>query len=348
MRSFFLLCALGMYSPITFEPQVLDRPENAAYTTSAGIGFVDMETPGVLAGGTLALSYEPTPAQSLMLFRNGVPLVGNSDFTTAGNIVTLRVQAAPSDKFVAWYRHWVPAPGATVLPVSSAGCPTGLGSLSYSTTEFGVCGGNGSTSQFYTYWDTSTRAPTANHFVFFGDSRVPGKQIDSGLALTTRVGVPGLNTNVPTEAAVSAAIAAALKAFTVTGVPGPMGPAGPAGAIGLTGPAGPAGSGTGSGGFATGPSGALDCVDFGPGVCDLVTALVPLKANANVFTGVDKFQQLQVALFSVAKLPACNAGFEGQIEGVSDALNPAPYQAIVGGGAVHVPVYCNGSAWVAH
>lgn len=41
--------------------------------------------------------------------------------------------------------------------------------------------------------------------------------------------------------------------------------------------------------FGTGPSGALDCVTFGPSICDVVTALVPLKQNANIWTGANDF-----------------------------------------------------------
>ncbi len=100
--------------------------------------------------------------------------------------------------------------------------------------------------------------------------------------------------------------------------------------------------------IATGPSGALDCVDFGPGVCDIVTAIVPLKANANTITGAWTFQQLRVSLYTVAALPPCNPGLEGQMGGVSDAT-AAIYNGIPrGGGSLHLPVYCNGTAWVMH
>lgn len=98
----------------------------------------------------------------------------------------------------------------------------------------------------------------------------------------------------------------------------------------------------------TGPSGALNCVDNGPGVCDLVPAVVPLNASANTITGAWTFQQLRVSLYTVGKLPPCNAGFEGQMEGVTDAT-VATYNATPqGGGSLHLPVYCNGSAWVMH
>jgi hypothetical protein len=54
------------------------------------------------------------------------------------------------------------------------------------------------------------------------------------------------------------------------------------------------------------------------------------------------------SLLTVATLPTCNASAEGQIKSVSDATAPTYNAALTGGGAVHVPVYCNGSAWVSH
>jgi len=69
---------------------------------------------------------------------------------------------------------------------------------------------------------------------------------------------------------------------------------------------------------------------------------------ANTFSGVNKFQQLQISISTVATLPPCNASFEGQMEGVSDAVSPSYLATVTGGGSVHVPVYCNGTSWVAH
>jgi len=34
--------------------------------------------------------------------------------------------------------------------------------------------------------------------------------------------------------------------------------------------------------------------------------------------------------------------------GVTDAASPSYLATVVGGGTVHVPVYCNGTNWVAH
>lgn len=296
---------------------------------------------------------------------------------------------------------------ANQIPVlaAAANCPTIAGQLAYLTTEFGICGGNGGNSWFGTYWNTTSTAPMANHFVLWGSSLVPGQQTDAGLSasgngtgvttttgthtsgncgkwdangniidagapcgsgsgggitvpssttvgnvpqfsttsgsalsvgvgVVTTVGSPGLDTNIPTEKSVRTAIASA-----ATGnMPAQTGTAG----VLLT-------NGTSSiwGNIPTGGSGALDCATV-PGVCDLVTAVVPMKASANVFTGLNKFAQLQVTIFTVATLPTCNSSFEGQLEGVSDAVSPAYLAAVSGGGSVHTPVYCNGTAWVAH
>lgn len=51
---------------------------------------------------------------------------------------------------------------------------------------------------------------------------------------------------------------------------------------------------------------------------------------------------------TVAALPACVAGLLGSVASVSDALGPAYNAAVVGGGALHIPVFCNGAAWTAH
>lgn len=165
-----------------------------------------------------------------------------------------------------------------------------------------------------------------------------GTALSAGLAVVTTVGSTGLDTNIATEKAVRTAIAAASSSSG--NLPAQTGTAGYLVTNGTA---------TSWGNIVTGGSGALDCSTV-PGVCDIVTAVVPLKASANVMTGVNKFSQLQVNVYTVAALPACNASIEGQMEGVSDALTTPSYLAVVstGGGSVHVPVYCNGTNWVAH
>jgi hypothetical protein len=49
---------------------------------------------------------------------------------------------------------------------------------------------------------------------------------------------------------------------------------------------------------------------------------------------------------TVANLPACAAGTEGLIYGITDALTPVALSAATGGGAVHTLVYCNGTSWI--
>ena len=44
----------------------------------------------------------------------------------------------------------------------------------------------------------------------------------------------------------------------------------------------------------------------------------------------------------------CNAAARGQLRVVTDATTPTYNGALTGGGAVVVPVFCNGAAWVSH
>ena len=167
-------------------------------------------------------------------------------------------------------------------------------------------------------------------------SNTTGTVVSTGLGVVTAVGSPGLDTNIPTEKSVRTAITAASSA--AGNLPSQTGTAGYLVTNGTS---------ASWGNITTGGSGALDCASTA-GVCDVVTAVVPLKASANVFTGVNKFSQLQVSIYTVATLPTCNSSFEGQMEGVSDAVSPSYLATVTGGGSTHVPVYCNGTTWVAH
>lgn len=51
---------------------------------------------------------------------------------------------------------------------------------------------------------------------------------------------------------------------------------------------------------------------------------------------------------TVAALPACGAGMRGAIVRVGDTTAPTYRGALVGGGAIEVPVYCDGAAWTSH
>lgn len=48
----------------------------------------------------------------------------------------------------------------------------------------------------------------------------------------------------------------------------------------------------------------------------------------------------------VGSLPTCNAGAEGQLYGVTDALTPVALSTVAGSGAIHTLVYCNGTNWI--
>lgn len=57
---------------------------------------------------------------------------------------------------------------------------------------------------------------------------------------------------------------------------------------------------------------------------------------------------LQLTPVTVVSLGACNAGAKGQIKAVSDANAPTYNTNVAGGGAVSIPVYCDGTNWKAH
>jgi hypothetical protein len=56
----------------------------------------------------------------------------------------------------------------------------------------------------------------------------------------------------------------------------------------------------------------------------------------------------QAAVSTVAGLPTCNGAAEGVRRGVTDANSTTYNATAAGGGANHMPVYCNGTAWVLH
>ena len=51
---------------------------------------------------------------------------------------------------------------------------------------------------------------------------------------------------------------------------------------------------------------------------------------------------------TVASLPTCNTSAAGQQAYVTNALSPTFLATVASGGAVVVPVFCNGSAWIVH
>jgi hypothetical protein len=73
-----------------------------------------------------------------------------------------------------------------------------------------------------------------------------------------------------------------------------------------------------------------------------LTSTGVLKANSILSTGA-----LQNGTAAVAGLPTCNSANEGVHLSVIDATAPTFLGALTGGGTVHAPAYCNGTAWVA-
>jgi len=57
-------------------------------------------------------------------------------------------------------------------------------------------------------------------------------------------------------------------------------------------------------------------------------------------------QSPKVTAVAIGSLPTCNGGSEGTFAAVTDALLPVALAVVSAGGAVHVPVYCNGTAWI--
>jgi hypothetical protein len=57
---------------------------------------------------------------------------------------------------------------------------------------------------------------------------------------------------------------------------------------------------------------------------------------------------LQLAQYTVATLPTCNAGSQGQLVYVSDSTPPTYDGLATGGGVYKVPVFCNGANWLNH
>lgn len=57
---------------------------------------------------------------------------------------------------------------------------------------------------------------------------------------------------------------------------------------------------------------------------------------------------IQTAPVTVSSLPSCGSGTSGSFASVTDAQSANYNQSVSGGGSTHIPVFCNGSNWVAH
>lgn len=99
------------------------------------------------------------------------------------------------------------------------------------------------------------------------------------------------------------------------------------------------------GNLLTGGSGGLDCSSV-PGQCDLVPAVVPFKASANAWTGLNDFSgalvRLPEATVSGLPTPSSNAGREFVVTDGASICDTT-----VGGGTYSVLVRSTGSSYVA-
>lgn len=68
--------------------------------------------------------------------------------------------------------------------------------------------------------------------------------------------------------------------------------------------------------------------------------------NNNPTVAWDVNGAIKTAVYAVASLPTCNAGNEGARAGVNNATVSTFASVPIAGGAVHVPVYCNGTSWI--
>lgn len=108
-------------------------------------------------------------------------------------------------------------------------------------------------------------------------------------------------------------------------------------------------------GMMTGVSG--DCSGSGPGS----SAVTCTKTNGSNFGTMATQSSGSVVITggsiagvsmvlpssTISALPTCNAGATGQVRMVTDALLPSFLVTIAAGGSVKLPVFCNGTNWVA-
>lgn len=116
---------------------------------------------------------------------------------------------------------------------------------------------------------------------------------------------------------------------------------------------------SGAGGSATGASGTTRN-GGAAGTLALATGIVGTGATANgaakpithSINGTDVFDvaadltSKMAKNFTVAALPACAGGTQGEFTYVTDALAPAFLTTIAAGGSTVTPVFCNGTNWV--
>lgn len=108
--------------------------------------------------------------------------------------------------------------------------------------------------------------------------------------------------------------------------------------------------GTGSALTSTGPGGALSSAAFK--ATGTSGSTIPLLNSANTWSALQTFANALSAIwiqtsfiYTGANLPSCGVSSDGVRASVSDANGPTYGASYVSGGAVHAPVYCNGTVW---
>lgn len=105
------------------------------------VGYVDEEIPSGLVNGanaTFTTSLTAAPAASLMLYRNGLLMRQNSDYTLSGNTITFYAASVPQsgDSLLASYRYAIAGP--IVSGLSTQNAPEVLCNVAGSTTAAAV------------------------------------------------------------------------------------------------------------------------------------------------------------------------------------------------------------------
>ncbi len=107
--------------------------------------FSDAETPGGAINGTNAvftLGFAPSPAGSLILFRNGLLQTASFDYTLTGNAVTFFSGSIPQagDQLLASYRYGNPSNPLGTLTAAQVICSSaGSGTSATVSTSLGTC-----------------------------------------------------------------------------------------------------------------------------------------------------------------------------------------------------------------
>lgn len=102
------------------------------------------------------------------------------------------------------------------------------------------------------------------------------------------------------------------------------------------------------------PNGANEWVFDQFGNLSAATGAMAIKTNGSTALTISSAQivsasqPVQLASYTVATLPTCNAGIQYSVAAVTDATAPTYNAALTGGGAVKIPVFCTGAAWTSH